>query len=201
MEQILKKYLPKTAVQPVFEIIQKEEVHLKIVNERKTRHGDYRKELNGRHLITINASLNPYSFLITTIHELAHLIAYKTYGRGIKPHGREWKHCFQHMMLPFLKPNVFPKQLLPVLAKHFKNPKASSDTDAVLSIALKQYDSKSSLCSFMFEIPSGSLFKTHNGRIFKKGVKRIKRYECIELKTNKVFLFQPNAQVELIQEL
>lgn len=198
MEQLLEKYLPKSAITPVFELIQQQEVHLKIVRERKTRHGDYRKDLSGRHLITINASLNPYSFLITLIHELAHLLAYKTYGRRIKPHGKEWKHCFQHLMLPFLRPEVFPDQLLPVLAKHFKNPKASSDTDAVLSIALKQYDSKEHFSTFMFEIPDGSLFKTSNNRVFKKVSKRVKRYECMELKTQKIYLFQPNAQVELI---
>ncbi len=198
MEQLLEKYLPKSAITPVFELIQQQEVHLKIVRERKTRHGDYRKDLSGRHLITINASLNPYSFLITLIHELAHLLAYKTYGRRIKPHGKEWKHCFQHLMLPFLRPEVFPDQLLPVLAKHFKNPKASSDTDAVLSIALKQYDSKEHFSTFMFEIPDGSLFKTSNNRVFMKVSKRVKRYECMELKTQKIYLFQPNAQVELI---
>lgn len=200
MEQLLEKYLPKTAVQPVFELIKQQEVHLKIVRERRTRHGDYRRDLSGRHLITINASLNPYSFLITLIHELAHLLAYKTYGRGIKPHGREWKHCFQHMMLPFLRPEVFPGQLLPVLAKHFKNPKASSDTDAVLSIALKQYDNRNSFFVFIYELPDGSLFKTSNNRVFKKVSKRVKRYECMELTTKKIYLFQPNAQVELIQE-
>ncbi len=200
MEQLLEKYLPKTAVQPVFELIKQQEVHLKIVKERRTRHGDYRRDLSGRHLITINASLNPYSFLITLIHELAHLLAYKTYGRGIKPHGKEWKHCFQHMMLPFLRPEVFPGHLLPVLAKHFKNPKASSDTDAVLSIALKQYDTRSSYTAFIYELPDGSLFKTTNNRVFKKVSKRVKRYECMELTTKKIYLFQPNAQVELIQE-
>jgi len=101
VEQLLEKYLPKAAVPTVFKLIEQEEVHFKIVNERKTRHGDYRRALDGRHLITINASLNPYGFLVTTIHELAHLIAYKNYGRRIKPHGKEWKYCFQHLMLPF----------------------------------------------------------------------------------------------------
>lgn len=200
MEQLLEKYLPRTAVQPVFELIQQEEVHLKIVNERKTRHGDYRRDLSGRHLITINASLNPYSFLITTIHEIAHLVAYKNYGIRIKPHGKEWKFCFQQLMLPFLRPEVFPNQLLPVLARHFKNPKASSDTDAVLSIALKQYNQRSTSLCYVYELAEGSLFKTANGRVYKKVTKRVKRYECLELKSKKVYLFQPNAQVELIQE-
>ena len=199
MEQLLEKYLPKAAVPTVFKLIEQEEVHFKIVNERKTRHGDYSRAVDGRHLITINASLNPYGFLVTTIHELAHLIAYKNYGRRIKPHGKEWKYCFQHLMLPFLRPEVFPERLLPVLANHFKNPKASSDTDAVLSIALKQYDHQSSDLSFIYELPNGSIFKTSNGRVFKIRTKRVKRFECEEVISKKIYLFQPNAQVELIQ--
>lgn len=200
MENTLEKYLPKATVGPVFHLIQQNEVHLKIVKERVTRHGDYRRLQGGKHLITVNANLNHYKFLLTLVHEIAHLAAYKRYGNWIKPHGKEWKQCFQELMLPFIRPEVFPNHLLPLLAKHFKNPKASSDTDAVLSIALKQYDPQKSFYSFVFELPLGSLFKIPNGRVYKKGDKRVKRYECIEMSSGKTFLFQPNAQVELISE-
>ena len=125
-------------------------MHLKIVNERVTRHGDYRKMPNGQHQITVNANLNKYRFLITLIHEIAHLLAFTKYGRNIKPHGLEWKRVFQYLMLPFLRPEVFPNQLLPLLARHFKNPRASSDTDAKLSLALKQYDAPNDK-NFIFE--------------------------------------------------
>ena len=101
------------------------------MNERVTRHGDYRRrKAHGNHQITVNASLNKYRFLITLIHEIAHLMAFEKYGRHIKPHGLEWKKTFQHLMLPFIRPEIFPSQLLPLLARHFKNPKASSSTDA-----------------------------------------------------------------------
>ena len=100
-------------------------------------------------------------------------------------------------MLPFLNPDVFPEEILPILAKHFKNPKASSDTDVDLSRALKQFDEPSNK-SYVFEIPFGGTFKLYNGKIFKKGNKRVKRYECIEIKTGKLYLFNPNAEVEII---
>jgi len=106
---------------------------------------------------------------------------------------------FSALDASFLRPEVFPERLLPVLANHFKNPKASSDTDAVLSIALKQYDHQSSDLSFIYELPNGSIFKTSNGRVFKIRTKRVKRFECEELISKKIYLFQPNAQVELIQ--
>jgi hypothetical protein len=101
-------------------------------------------------------------------------------------------------MLPFLNPQVFPSQLLPLLAIHFKNPKASSDTDARLSLALKQFDPVNDK-NYIFEIPAGGNFRLYNGKIFKRGNKRVKRYECLEVATGKIYLFQPNAEVEFLK--
>ncbi len=197
MSEILEKYLPSHAVAPVFEMVKEHKVHLKIVNERVTRHGDYRRMPDGIHQITVNANLNEYRFLITLIHEISHLLAFERFGRTIKPHGNEWKFTFQQMMLPFIRPEIFPAQLLPIIAGHFKNPKASSDTDAHLSVALKRFDPENDK-NYIFELPAGGLFKIYNGKIFKKGQKLRKRYECLEVETGKVYLFQPNAQVELL---
>ncbi|WP_445719780.1 SprT-like domain-containing protein [Flavobacterium sp.] len=198
MITILQKYLPEHAVHHCFELIKTNHVHLKIVNERITRHGDYRRDAQGFHLITVNASLNKYRFLITLIHEISHLVAFEKFGRNIKPHGEEWKHTFQRLMVPFIRPEIFPNQLLPLLAKHFRNPKASSDTDAKLAIALKQFDQKETDKNYIFEIPMGSHFRIHNGKIFKKIALRVKRYECMEINSGRMYLFQPNAEVELL---
>lgn len=197
MKQILAKYIPERAVEPAFDLIVKCNVHLKIVSERVSRHGDYRKMPDGRHQITVNASLNAYRFLITLIHEIAHLVTFEKHGRYIKPHGIEWKRTFQQLMLPYINPDIFPSRLLPVIANHFKNPKASSDTDTKLSLALKQYDPENDK-NYIFEVPLGSKFRLYNGKIFQKGNKRVKRYECVEISTGRVYLFNPNAEVELL---
>lgn len=197
LKEILKRYIPERSIDSAFDLIIKCNVHLKIVNERVTRHGDYRKMPDGRHQITVNASLNKYRFLITFIHEIAHLVAFEKYGRYIKPHGIEWKKTFQQLMLPYINPEVFPTRLLPVIAHHFKNPRASSDTDEKLSLALKQYDPANDK-NYIFELPLGSVFRLYNGKVFKKGDKRVKRYECVELNTGRIYLFNPNAEVELL---
>lgn len=184
-------------MKPVFELIVVNQVHLKIVNERVTRHGDYRKGLNGKHEITVNASLNKYKFLITLVHEISHLVAFEKFGRSIKPHGNEWKYSFQRLMIPFIRPEIFPGHLLPLLARHFKNPSASSDTDATLSLALKQFDIQNDK-NYIFEVPYNSIFRIHNGKIFKKGALRTKRYECVEVSSGRTYLFNPNAEVELL---
>ncbi|SFB18950.1 SprT-like family protein [Flavobacterium swingsii] len=197
MKTVLEKYIPEHSVEPVFELIKINQVHLKIVNERVTRHGDYRKGLSGKHEITVNTSLNKYRFLMTLIHEISHLVAFEKYGRNIKPHGDEWKLTFQRLMVPFIRPEIFPSQLLPLLARHFRNPKASSDTDATLSLALKQFDPENDK-NYIFEIPYGSVFRIHNGKIFKKVALRLKRYECLEVNSGRTYLFNPNAEVELL---
>jgi hypothetical protein len=199
MNTTLQKYLPERAVVPCFELIKVNAVNLKVVNKRVTRHGDYRKLADGNHQITINATENKYRFLITLIHEIAHLVAFEKFGRQIKPHGAEWKQTFQHLMLPFIRPEIFPPKLLPFLASHFRNPKASSSTDANLSIALKEFDALTSKYC-VFELPSGCVFRLYNGKMFRRGKKRVKRYECIELATGRMYLFQPNAEVEFVRE-
>lgn len=199
MSNVLQSYLPDQAVNSCLELIKLNGVHLKIVNKRVTRHGDYRRMPDGSHQITINASPNPYRFLITLVHEVAHLMAFEKYGRTIKPHGLEWKRTFQHLMLPFIRPEIFPNNLLPLVARHFKNPKASSSTDTQLALALNKYDLPSDLVP-VFELPYGSIFRLYNGKLFKKGSRKVKRIECLELESGRRYLFQPHAEVELIKE-
>lgn len=197
MQHTLQEFISPQALPLVLNLLEHEHLSVKIKSERKTRHGDYRRLPNGLHQITVNSNLNTYRFLITLVHEIAHFEAYQTYGRFIKPHGIEWKRTFQHLMLPFLNPDIFPEHLLPLLAKHFKNPKASSDTDAKLALALKQYDEDNGK-TYIFDVPYGAQFKLYNGRVFKMGRQRVKRYECTEVKTGRVYLFNPNAEVEIM---
>lgn len=198
MQDNLITQVPEAAIPLLETLLANESLVVNVKNERKTRHGDYRRLPNGRHQITVNNNLNRYRFLITLIHEIAHFEAYQQYGKFIKPHGIEWKRTFQHLMLPFIQPSIFPSELLPLLAEHFKNPKASSDTDAALALALKRYDAPNDK-TFIFEIPEGKNFILYNERIFQKGKKRRKRFECVEVKTGKLYLFNPNAEVELIE--
>ncbi|MDB9720356.1 SprT-like domain-containing protein [Winogradskyella sp.] len=199
MKTLLLDFVPSPSIHLLVNLLDADNLSVKIKNERKTRHGDYRQLPNGKHQITVNSNLNPYRFLITLVHEVAHFEAYKIYGKTIKPHGKEWKQTFQHLMLPFLRPEIFPLELLPLLAKHFINPKASSDTDTQLAFALKQFNEANDK-HYVFEVFLGQDFKLYNGRVFKMGNKRRKRFECVEVKTGKLYLFNPNAEVELIEE-
>lgn len=199
MNQDLKSYIPEFAFDQVFQLLSDECLEVVIKKARKTRHGDYRKLKNGRHQITINSNLNPYRFLVTLLHEIAHYEAYQQHGPKIKPHGKEWKLTFQRLALPFLRPEIFPTQVLPFLAQYFKNPKASSDSDVFLSRSLMEFDPPNKK-TFIFEVIEGAKFKTHNGKLFRKGKKRRTRYEATELQSGRLYSFSPNAEIELINE-
>lgn len=197
MQDLLLEYIPEKAVPKVMTLLNHDNLSLTVKRERKTRYGDYKRSSNGQHQITVNSNLNHYRFLVTLVHEIAHFEAFKNYGRSIKPHGLEWKRTFQHLMLPFLNPDIFPLELLPLLAHHFKNPRASSDTDTRLAYALKQFDTPNNK-KFIFEVPLHTIFETQNGRIFRRGEKQRTRYKCMELSTQSIYLFNANVEVDIV---
>ena len=178
-------------------LIDKHNFDLKIVNQRQTKHGDFRRLPNGKFQITINNNLNEFQFLLTLIHEIAHHITFQKFGR-VQPHGKEWKTIFQHLMLPFLQPEIYPNHVLPILANYLKNPRASTDADVKLSLAMKEF-SKETGKSYIFEVPEGRLFVFKNS-IYKRGSKRRTRIECINTSNGKIYLFNQNVEVKIHEE-
>ena len=195
----LYSYIPVHAVEQVKIYLSNWNVDIKVVSKRKSKHGDYRKTLSGSYQITINKSSNPYRFLITLIHELAHHVAFQEFGIRIRPHGKEWKITFQKLMLSLINPAIFPDNLLKVIAHHFKNPKASSDTDFRLVMELSSFDEITNK-THIFELAEGSLFSISDGRKFILGKRRVKRFECEEVSTQRKYVFSPHAEVTLVKK-
>ena len=193
MNSNYQKYIPIGAIPFIQFLIDEHSFTLSIVNQRQTKHGDFRQLITGKFQITVNNNLNQYQFLLTLVHEIAHHVTHQKFGR-VQPHGKEWKTVFQHLMLPFLHPDIYPKEVLPLLAKYLQNPKASTDSDVNLSLALKGNIAETGK-SFIFEILYGCLF-SFKGNIYRKGNKRRTRYECINMDTKKVYLFNQNIEVK-----
>lgn len=193
MHSNYQKFVPQKAIPFVEFLIKEHHFTLKIVNQRQTKHGDFRQLLNGQFQITVNNNLNKYQFLLTLIHEIAHHITYQKFGK-VQPHGKEWKTIFQHLMLPFLHPDIYTKEILPFLANYLKNPKASTDADVGLSLVLKKNMAETGK-NFIFDIPFGALFEFKN-TIYKRGKKRRTRFECLNMQTNNVYLFNQNVEVK-----
>lgn len=198
MEQksTLAEFLPENTAVYVQELLQLRPTHLKVVADRVSKQGDFRPPQMGvdHHRITINRGLNPYAFLITLIHELAHRETWVQYQRKVKPHGAEWKFHFKRLMAPLLADEIFPHAVVRALAAYLVNPKASSCTDAALHRILTGYDDKPVI--HLENLPIGTAFRLSNGRVFVSQRKKRTRYVCKEVRSNILYLVHGLAQVE-----
>jgi hypothetical protein len=192
---ILQQYCPADAVQYCYHLWQKDQFVFKIKKERSSKLGDYRYSPGNQqpHQISINHTLNPYSFLITYIHEVAHLYTFTRYKRKVLPHGKEWKRNFHQLMLPLLNEQIFPKDILLPLQLYMQNPKASSCSDMRLFKALEAYTLSTK--PLLLELGTGEPFILH-GRVFEKGATRRTRVVCIERSTGKQYSISAQAPVE-----
>lgn len=194
---MLRKYLPAGVEELIWSWITRFPLDYKIVPPRKTKLGDFRfVGKNNRPMITINGDLNKYSFLITTVHELAHFYAFEEYGKRISAHGKEWQAVYKRMMKPVLDLNLLPKDVETALVNSLVKVKASSCSDPNLFRVLKNYD-RHQVGRFLDEIPNGKQFRFQD-RVFKKISKRRTRIECLEVATNKKYLISGIAEVEEI---
>jgi SprT protein len=199
---ILRKYIPEAAVPLIAVWIIDLDFKLKIKKERSTRLGDYTSPRNGsNHLITINYNLNPYAFLITLVHEVAHLITFNQHKNRVLPHGTEWKKNFSELMQPFMNSQVFPVDVLYALRKYMQNPAASSCSDKTLLKTLKLYDEHDSGKIFLDYLPAQTVFLYNGQRLFKKGEKIRTRIRCTEVQTGHVYLFNALTEVEVFEPL
>ncbi len=192
---ILKEYFPEKSVDPVYQQIMSYNVRLRITRKRKTKLGDYRPPIRHPfHQISINHDLNPYSFLITFVHELAHLVTWERYKNSVQPHGEEWSANYQKLMHPYIDMNVFPDDVKEALIKHLKSGRASSSGDFDLKIVLNRYDSHSSE-RVVADLIGNEVFQTLDGRRFRVIKKLRKRYECECLDNGKKYLVQPKTPI------
>jgi len=192
----LRRFIPEESAQKAMDYLVHYKVHLTITRERKTVLGDYRHPtLNKTHRISVNGNLNKYAFLITLIHELAHLVAFLKFGNKIQAHGREWKRVYGEMLLDFMQLPVFPNDIRVSLANSLHDLPASSCADESLMRVLRNYDAKKPGQLLVEQVAEGKLFDIGQGRIFKKGKKLRKRYQCVEIKTGKLYLFSPVYEV------
>ncbi|WP_233260911.1 SprT-like domain-containing protein [Pedobacter sp. HMWF019] len=196
--QVLTQYMPPAAAPLIAKWIDYFQCEFKISRNRATKLGDYRHPFkNAGHKISVNNDLNRYAFLVTTVHEFAHLLTWNEHKNKVKPHGQEWKNNFKRMMSPFLEQSVFPEDIHRAILTYLSNPSASSCTDLQLSRALKRYDQAYN-SSRLEEIPLNTVFTIKDGRKFRKGERLRKRYRCLCLDNGNIYLFNPLAEVTLL---
>jgi len=191
----LQKYLPEKAVTPVYDLIRSHKVQLVITRQRRSKLGDFRPGINGeRPRITLNHNLNPYSFLLTFLHELAHHLVWKKYKNRVQPHGEQWKSTLKELQQPFLNSDFFPPDILENLLHEDMRIFASSSSDVRMARTLKSYDAAPKGV-LLESLPENTVFKLADGRRFRKLNRRRKNYLCISLDNNRNYIFNPLAEV------
>lgn len=197
---ILQDYIPEEAAKVIAVWIKDTGCKFKISKSRLSKFGDYRPPHRDKgHRISVNYDLNPYAFLITTVHEFAHLKTWNEHKHLVKAHGSTWKKNFKDLMNVFFELDIFPEDIEEAVQVYLRNPKASSCTDIHLFRTLKKYDQIKESHYTIETLPELSVFSVKNGRVFQKGEKLRKRYRCIEVKTGRVYLFNPIAEVQLLK--
>lgn len=196
---LLTAHVPQASVAYSHTLWQQSPFRLKLTKSRQTKVGDFSCKHNSTHVqITLNHDLNPYLFLLTYVHEVAHLRVFLTHGMRAEAHGTEWKNCFKQLLAPLLEDSTFPAEILHELRRHMVNPKASSFADISLTKTLRAYDKNSHATALLSAIPEGSIFKLQ-GRYFKKGQLRRTRVLCLEVKSKRNYLVPMEAQVTDVQ--
>ena len=196
--QSLNDFLPEGSYPMVEPYLLHYKVHLTITRSRSTVLGDYRNAHGEKaHRISVNGNLNPYAFLVTLLHELAHLITFIRYGHRVEAHGKEWKQQFSELLKDFLGTTIFPVDVRTQLIKSLNNPAASSCADVSLMRVLRNYDNVKEGHCLVEELNVGALFVIKGGRVFSCGERVRKRIKATEIATGKVYLFSPVYEVQL----
>ena len=190
----LKPFLPEESLSIAVEWIATYKIFLTITQKRSSILGDYRRPENGKgHRISINGDLNRYAFLITLVHEVAHLTTWSKHYDTVSSHGREWKQEFKLLMDEFSGKRIFPGDIRSALKKYLVNPSATHCDDPHLMKVLNSYNKQASL--HLEDLAADSVFEWANKQ-FRKGEKIRKRYRCVELATSRTYIFSPVAEVK-----
>jgi hypothetical protein len=196
-QKVLAKYIPEAFVVFVADLLLTHKVRFKIVPPRSTKLGDFRPGNQFRlPQITVNGNLNPYAFLITTLHEFAHHITFEKYSNSVSPHGGEWKYEFKLLLQPMIFHPEFPVNIRVALEKSLHNLKASSCSDIHLSRELAKFDKDSEIFLLLESLPHGAQFLLQN-KVFYKGELRRKRFLCTEIQTKRNYLVSGIAKVKI----
>jgi hypothetical protein len=178
---------------------------------RKTRFGDFRALPDRTTHITVNADLNPYAFLLTLVHEIAHCAVYHTYRRPGKPHGRTWQTTFQRLMTPLLTEALFPPDVLAPLRTYLSRPAATTSGHPALRQALSRYDRTGkplpanaasdlggnvpgSHGPVLRQLPEGQVFQLR-GKTYVRGTLRRTRVVCKEVQSGRSYAVLADVEV------
>jgi SprT protein len=200
---VLKPFIPEASFPIVSKWIQMYPLQIRISAARVSKLGDYRSPygINKFHKISVNRSLNKYSFLITFTHEFAHLLCFEKHRNRVAPHGKQWKQIYKGLLFHLLESAIFPPEIeLEITKSIIGTVYASSSSEKGLQKALSVHNTHEESGVILEELNENSKFRIHNERIFQKGQKVRTRYKCYCLTNKRWYFVSPIARVTPIPE-
>ena len=180
-------------------------VEVRVVRARRSKLGDHRGPAPGRsrHRITVNDDLNPFAFLTTLLHEIAHAVTWERHERGrrrfarrVLPHGPQWKGEFGRILEPVVGDGLLPGDVARALADYLRNPRAATCSDRGLVVALSRYDVPDPVRVRVEEVPQGTAFRIDGGRTFLRGPKLRSRFRCYDARSGAEYRIHGLYRVE-----
>jgi len=195
--------LPENTHEYVRELLAALPVDLRLSRPRRSKLGDHRPPTAARrrHRISVNEDLNPYAFLTTLLHELAHAATWDLHGRRsrrVRPHGPEWKAQFARILEPVVAGRLVPTDIGAALERSLRNPAAATCSDRGLLLALARYDTADPGLVFVETLPPGTTFRTDTGRLYRLGPRLRSRFLCVEQGTGREYRLHPLCRVAAV---
>ena len=195
LQEGLRPYLPDRSLEIVMEWLRGRRILMRIARGRRTKLGDYRPPLKDDvHRISVNGDLNPFEFLLTLTHEIAHLLIWEKYGRKYKPHGIAWKKQFASMLGLLIEENIFPGES--TLRSGNRSIIQGRTASAILNWPGRFIPITRSRKGFFWKIcPWGPSSAFPTAGKFQKEEKLRKWYRCMSQDNHKSYRISPVAKV------
>jgi hypothetical protein len=194
IQLIIKNHVPAEAVSYCIQLWLDKPFDFRLRKKRISKAGDFSCHPGKTPRITVNHDLSLHEFLLTYVHEVAHLHVHHKFGFKAEPHGTEWKTTFQQLLNPLLIENIFPEPVLSCLKDHMADPMASTYSDGKLTRQLRTLDPRVKHITLLSDLPEGSIFD-FQGRWYKKGKLKRTRVLCQEMKSKKQYLVPADVPV------
>jgi SprT protein len=192
---ILLEYIPEKSLETVTAWLDEYPVALTISRKRNSKMGDYRPPAkNACHRISVNGDLHPYAFLVTLVHELAHLVIWEKYKRRARPHGEQWKSQFRAMLQRLWDKQIFEDGVSDIVSD-FSSGKISYRMFNLRFEKLIHLMTPGAVESLLGDLPPDAVFSLHNGRRFIKKEKVRTRFRCQDMRNGRIYLISPLAKV------
>jgi len=188
---LVRPFLPAAAVGHVERVLAAYVLDIRIARPRRSKYGDHRPPAvpAAAHRISINSDLNPYAFLTTLLHEVAHAATWERHARRrrVRPHGPEWKREFRGLVEPIVAEDVLPSDVTTALERSLENPAAATCSDRGLVLALARYDATPAGNVRVEDLAEGTVFRIGTGQVFRAGTTVRTRRRCYDDRTGREY--------------